>query len=66
MGAVTTGRFGQLIGVLVLASFFLWIFSTTLEAIDIILVVVVFLGLSVWTKLDRGHKTIAGDTPRLP
>jgi hypothetical protein len=57
MGVVTTGRFGQLIGVLVLASFFLWIFSTTLEVIDIILVFVVFLVLSVWTKFDRSQRS---------
>ncbi len=62
-GPVTTGRLGQLILVLLLASFFLWIFSTTLEAIDIILLVAVLLGLSVWTKFDRRHRTTAGDSP---
>lgn len=62
MGPVTTGRFGQLIAVLVLASFVLWIFSLTLEAIDIILLGALLLGLSVWSRFDRSRERIAGDT----
>jgi hypothetical protein len=51
MGAVTTGKFGLLILALLLGSFVLWIFSTTLEVVDILLLTVVVLGLSVWSKV---------------
>jgi hypothetical protein len=50
VGAVTTGKFGLFILALLLGSFFLWIYSTTLEVIDILLLSVVVLGLSVWSK----------------
>jgi hypothetical protein len=65
MGPVTTGRLGQVILALLLASFFLWIFSITLEAIDITLLAAVLFGLSVWTKFDRRRRTTAsGAQPR--
>jgi hypothetical protein len=48
---VTTGKFGLFILALLLASFVLWIFSTTLEVIDILLLTVVVLGLGVWSKV---------------
>jgi hypothetical protein len=51
VGPVTTGKFGLFILALLLASFVLWIFSTTLEVIDILLLTVVVLGLGVWSKV---------------
>jgi hypothetical protein len=49
VGAVTTGKFGLLLA-LFLSTFVVWIFSTTLEVIDIFVVMTVFLGLAVWSK----------------
>jgi hypothetical protein len=48
MGPVTTGKLGLFILALLLASFVLWIFSTTLEVIDIFALTAVVLGLMVW------------------
>jgi hypothetical protein len=51
VGAVTTGKLGLFIAALALGSFVLWIFSTTLEVIDILLLTVVVLVLSVRSKI---------------
>jgi hypothetical protein len=38
------------------------IFSITLEAIDMILLAAVLVGLSAWTKFEHSRRTAAGDT----
>ncbi len=62
VGAVTTGKLGLFISALLLGSFFLWIFSTTLEVIDIILLSAVVLGLSVWSSVQAGRPRKDPDT----
>ncbi|MEP6752849.1 MAG: hypothetical protein ABI959_08905 [Candidatus Dormiibacterota bacterium] len=57
MGAVRTGKFGYFVGALLLASFFLWAFSPTLEMIDILLLTVLVIGISLWTKFDSRRRT---------
>jgi hypothetical protein len=51
MGAVTTGKLGLFIAALALGSFVLWIFSTTLEVIDMLLLTVAVLVLSIRSKV---------------
>ena len=53
MGAVATGKFGLFILALLLGSFFLWIFSTTLEVIDIFLVFAVVLVVIFRSRVRR-------------
>jgi hypothetical protein len=53
MGAVTTGKFGLFLLALLLGSFFLWIFSTTLEVIDVFVLFTLAFGLSLWSKVRR-------------
>jgi hypothetical protein len=50
-GAVTAGKLGYFLLALFLSTFVVWIFSTTLEVIDIIVVMVIFMSLSVWNKV---------------
>jgi hypothetical protein len=38
------------------------IFSITLEAIDMILLAAVLVGLSAWTKFEHSRRTAASDT----
>lgn len=51
VGAVTTGKLGAVIAALALGSFVLWIFSPTLEVIDILVLMVVVVGISLWAKV---------------
>ena len=53
MGAVATGKFGLFILALLLGSFFLWIFSSTLEVIDISLFFAVVLVVIVRSGVRR-------------